>query len=375
MTTIEVKNLTKSYPSQNKKQKVFGAREKFLAVDDVSFDIQEGQIVGLLGANGAGKTTIIKMLCGLVSPTGGSIEICGANVAQDIEKALENIGAVIEEPTLYKQMTGMQNLEYFASLQGGVPRKRIEDIVAIVGMTEKINQSFGTYSLGMKQRVGIAQAIMHNPRVLILDEPTNGLDADGIVEMRVLLRELATKYGTTILISSHILSEMQELCDSVILMKDGKIISRKSVADILKEVVGKSVFKIACDQPEKAAAMLAAYKPQKVAVVESDGKQVENSNSDKVDSQIENKVDSVKVDSQVEKSNSDKADSQSQKAVVAQDDEIETKVKDGFLYIRTSLLDGGQINKFLVENGFVVSSIATKPQTLEGYYRGLTNEK
>ncbi|MEG1535905.1 MAG: ABC transporter ATP-binding protein [Clostridia bacterium] len=373
MTTIEVKNLTKSYPSQNKKQKAFGAREKFLAVDDVSFDIQEGQIVGLLGANGAGKTTIIKMLCGLVSPTCGSIEICGANIAQDIEKALENIGAVIEEPTLYKQMTGMQNLEYFASLQGGVPRKRIEDIVAIVGMTDKINQSFGTYSLGMKQRVGIAQAIMHNPRVLILDEPTNGLDADGIVEMRVLLRELATKYGTTILISSHILSEMQELCDSVILMKDGKIISRKSVADILKEVVGKSVFKIACDQPEKAAAMLAAYKPQKVAVVESDGKVVEKENSDKADSQVDNtKVDNAKVESQVENSNSDK---QSQQAVVAQDDEIETKVKDGFLYIRTSLIDGGQINKFLVENGFVVSSIATKPQTLEGYYRGLTNEK
>ena len=218
-SVLQVKNLTK----------IYGKRK---AVDDISFDIFEGEIFGFLGPNGAGKTTTIKLIAGLAKATSGDIVICGYSLKKKFEKAIANIGGVIENPILYKEYTGMENLKYYAGLYPKITQQRINDIVELVGLADRINDKVKTYSLGMKQRLGIAQALLHNPKLLILDEPTNGLDPNGVLEMRNFLKKLAHAQGISILISSHILAEMQLMCDTIAIMNNGKIIELKTVDQI-----------------------------------------------------------------------------------------------------------------------------------------------
>jgi len=175
---LKVSNLTKK----------FGNRT---AVDNISFDVYEGEIFGFLGPNGAGKTTAIRMITGLAKPTSGDVFVCGNSITKHFEKAIVNIGGIIENPEMYKNLTGMENLKYYASLYPKIKKDRIDEVVHLVGMENRINDKVKTYSLGMRQRIGIAQALLHNPKLLILDEPTNGLDPNGVLEMRNFLKTIA----------------------------------------------------------------------------------------------------------------------------------------------------------------------------------------
>ncbi len=243
---LKVLNITKN----------FGTRT---AVNNVSFEIKQGEIYGLIGQNGAGKTTIIRMITGLCKPTSGSVYICGYNVETDFEKAIKNVGAIIENPELYSYMSGMDNLKYFASLYGNISQQKLENIVKVVGMENRINDKVKNYSLGMKQRVGIAQALVNSPKLLILDEPTNGLDPNGIKEMRMFLKRLAKENNIAILISSHILAEMQLICDRVGIIDNGLIVENKTMKELQQKVNSKMQIAIKVNYPNYAGKVLYEY--------------------------------------------------------------------------------------------------------------------
>ena len=201
-------------------------------LDGISLSVNSGEIVGFLGPNGAGKTTTIKMIMGLFSITSGHVAVCGYDVASDFENAMQNVGGIVENPDLYKRMTGRQNLEYFASMYRNVNKESIDDLVKLVKMSGRINDKVKTYSLGMCQRIGIAQALLHNPRLLVLDEPTNGLDPIGIKELRDLLKYLAKEADVGVFISSHLLSEMELMCDRIIIIDNGVMIGEKTIEQV-----------------------------------------------------------------------------------------------------------------------------------------------
>ncbi len=242
---LKVINLTKQY------------KERY-AVEALNFSLYEGEIVGFIGSNGAGKSTTIKLITGLIKPTTGSIEICGEDIANR-EKALSHIGAIVEAPHFYEYLTAQQNLEYFASYFDKVNKNQIEDILKLVGLFDRKDDKVSKYSLGMKQRLGIAQALLNNPKVLILDEPTNGLDAEGIVKMRNFLKNLSAKTKVTIFISSHILSELQNLCDRFIIIDNGHIkeeFKSQAIQNLSKNAI--NTF-ITVDNPEKAGKIIKEF--------------------------------------------------------------------------------------------------------------------
>ena len=200
-------------------KKVFGKRE---VIKDISFNIKEGEIFGFLGPNGAGKTTTIRMLVGLIAPTAGDIVICGNSVIKNKEKALHDVGAVVENPELYKYLSGRENLMQIARIRK-VPKEEVEKLIELVGLKDRINDKVSKYSLGMKQRLGLAAALIGNPKLLILDEPTNGLDPSGIMDFREIVKKAAKDRKMSVFISSHILSEVQNLCDRVAFINNGVI--------------------------------------------------------------------------------------------------------------------------------------------------------
>ncbi len=189
-------------------------------IKDVTFDVKPGEIFGFLGPNGAGKTTTIRMLVDLIKPTEGKISVCGYDVNRDPERALKYVGSIVENPEVYTYLTGWENLEHFARMQPGVDYDRIQEVVNIVRLDQRIHDKVRTYSLGMRQRLGIAQALLGRPRLLILDEPTNGLDPKGIKELREFIKQLASE-GMAVFVSSHLLSEIQLLCNRVAIIKLG----------------------------------------------------------------------------------------------------------------------------------------------------------
>lgn len=198
-------------------------------IDNLSFDVPQGEVFGFLGPNGAGKTTTIRMIVGLMAMTKGEIRIEGISVRQQFERAMSRIGAIVENPEMYKFLTGYQNLIHYARMNRGVTRERIDEVVELVGMGNRIHDKVKRYSLGMRQRLGIAQAILHRPALLILDEPTNGLDPAGIRELRDYLRSLARNEGISVLVSSHLLSEMELMCDRVAIIQSGRLIDLRNI--------------------------------------------------------------------------------------------------------------------------------------------------
>lgn len=209
-TIIQVKNLTKEF-------------KEILAVNDLSFVVEAGQVYGFLGQNGAGKSTTIRMLLTLIKPSSGEIEIFGMNLKKHRKEILRRVGAIIERPDLYKYLTALENLRIFAAMSGvKIPEKKLMDQLEMVGLAERANSKVKTYSQGMKQRLGIATALVHDPELIILDEPTNGLDPQGIADIRNLILHLSKEMKKTLLISSHLLSEMELIADSMIIIDKGK---------------------------------------------------------------------------------------------------------------------------------------------------------
>ncbi|WP_433708241.1 ABC transporter ATP-binding protein [Paenibacillus illinoisensis] len=210
-------------------------------VSDLTLDISPGQVFGFLGPNGAGKTTTIRMMVGLMSISKGDIIISGHSIKNEFEQAVAQVGAIVENPEMYKFLTGYQNLVHFARMSPGITKERIAETIERVGLTARIHDKVKTYSLGMRQRLGVAQAILHKPKLLVLDEPTNGLDPQGIRELRDYLRQLTREEGITVFVSSHLLSEMELMCDTVAIIQNGKLIDVRNVkaeagADALTEV-------------------------------------------------------------------------------------------------------------------------------------------
>ncbi|CUO10092.1 ABC transporter ATP-binding protein [Clostridium disporicum] len=236
-TILKVEGLSKSF----KKRRI---------VDNVSFEAKAGEILGFLGANGAGKTTTIRMITGLISADSGTVIIDGHNIKSNFEKAMDNVGAIVEIPFLYEYMTGMENIKLFAKLYKA-SEEGVNEAIKVSGLKDRLNDKVKEYSLGMKQRIGLAVALMKQPKLLILDEPTNGLDPMGIKDLREFLKDLSHNKNISVVVSSHILMEMEQLCDRVVIISDGKVICTKTMDEINKESSLEEVFINSIKEAEK----------------------------------------------------------------------------------------------------------------------------
>lgn len=241
-------------------------------VEDINFTVNKGEIFGFLGPNGAGKTTTIKMITGLYSISKGEIYIDGNSVKKNFEKALQSVGGIIENPEMYGYLSGYDNLKLYARMHGVISKKRIDEVVKLVKLGNRINDKVSKYSLGMRQRLGVAQALLHKPKLLILDEPTNGLDPMGIKELRQTLRELTEKEGLSVMVSSHLLSEMELMCDRFGIIDGGKIIDIKTIEDIKKnESENIKTYLIDVDDKEKAGKLIKQNYINLIVEIEDEG--------------------------------------------------------------------------------------------------------
>lgn len=239
---VEIKNLEKRYG-------------RFLAVEDVSFDVYRGDVFGFLGPNGAGKSTIIKTMLSLIRPTSGEIRLFGKDLLKNRNYILSKTGCIVEQPDFYKYLSAEKNIEIFARLSGvNVTRKRIYEIIDFVGLKGREKDKLGGFSHGMKQRLGIAQTLIHDPELIILDEPTTGLDPQGIIDVRNLILQLKNEQNKTILLSSHILSEIELIADRMVIINKGKTIIQGNVSELLN--VQELIVSFSVDHSEKAAQLL-----------------------------------------------------------------------------------------------------------------------
>lgn len=226
-------------------------------VTDLNINIYEGDIYGFLGPNGSGKSTTIKMILGLVKPTQGKISIYGYDVNENRNKAIENIGAMVEGPSFYPYLSGYKNLMLFANLYG-LKSERVLEVLEMVGLSTSKDKKVSNYSLGMKQRLAIARAFLNNPKIIILDEPTNGLDPQGVIEIRNLIKFLKEEKGVTFILCSHILSEVQSLCNRVSILNKGKLIVEDKVDKLLSDTEESLI--IYTDQVKKVNELLTTIK-------------------------------------------------------------------------------------------------------------------
>jgi ABC-2 type transport system ATP-binding protein len=224
-------------------------------INGLSFSVHEGEVFGFLGPNGAGKTTTIRMIVGLMEISEGDIIICGKSIKDDFTGAIRHIGAIVENPEMYKFLTGYQNLMQYARMHNGIPKQKIAEVVELVGLTDRIHDKVKTYSLGMRQRLGLAQCLLHDPKLLILDEPTNGLDPAGIREIRDHLRMLTRERGMSVIVSSHLLSEMELMCDRIAIIQNGELIDVQTVNEFVDRETMLFVFETG-NLHEKDAAWL-----------------------------------------------------------------------------------------------------------------------
>jgi ABC-2 type transport system ATP-binding protein len=227
-----------------------------LAVDRLNLDVRKGEIFGFLGPNGAGKTTTIRMLLGLIRPTAGSVELFGQDLALAPARLLLRVGALIEAPALYGYLSGRANLEVLAGPLRGIGKRRIDEVLQTVDLQQRQRDRVRSYSLGMKQRLGVAAAMLNDPDLLILDEPANGLDPAGVVEMRDLLHSLVAQ-GATVFVSSHVLGEVQQLCDRVAIIARGRLVTEAPVADLVR---GRGDFEVRVENPQAVLPLLAGTK-------------------------------------------------------------------------------------------------------------------
>lgn len=230
MEILRIKNLNKSF-----------GKKKILK--NVSFNVNEGDILGFIGPNGAGKTTTIKMILGLQSINSGTVTINGYDIKKNFEKAIEKVGTIVENPDLYMYLSGYDNLKLISNLYKNVDKKRIDEVIKIVKLETRINDKVSKYSLGMRQRLGIAQALLHKPNLLILDEPTNGLDPEGIKELRDIIKRLATKEKVGVVISSHNLSELESFCNKIVIIKNGEIVETNELKKV-KNIEESYIFEV-----------------------------------------------------------------------------------------------------------------------------------
>ncbi|MDI3339565.1 MAG: ABC transporter ATP-binding protein [Sphaerobacter sp.] len=223
------------------------------AVRGVSFSVRPGEVYGFLGPNGSGKSTTIAMILGLVEPTEGRVELFGLGPERR-QEALARVGAIIERPTFYPYLSGFDNLSVLAALRGGIPTRRLHEVLELVGLADAGKKPFGKYSLGMKQRLGIAWTLVHDPELIILDEPTNGLDPAGMMEVRHLILQLSDA-GKTVFLSSHLLNEVEQVCDRVAILRRGEVVVEGSVAELTAR--GHQTL-VRVDEPARAEAVLRA---------------------------------------------------------------------------------------------------------------------
>ena len=227
-------------------------------VENISFSLDKGDIVGFIGPNGAGKTTTIKLILGLIKLTEGKVYIDGYDIQKNFIKAMEKVGAIVETPDLYMYLSGYDNLKLTANNYKNITKKRINEVIKMVGLENRIKDKVSTYSLGMRQRLGIAEAIINNPELLILDEPTNGLDVEGTIEIRNLIKELS-KEGIAILISSHNLTEIDNLCNRIIVIKNGRIITNDTI-DNFKTFSNETTYVLELDHLDNLDQVILNYK-------------------------------------------------------------------------------------------------------------------
>lgn len=239
---VQTENLSKNFGKEQ-------------AVSGLDLKIRKGEIYGFLGPNGAGKTTTIRMLLGLMKPTAGKIKIFQKDITKERIEILSKIGSLVENPSYYPHLTAYENLEALRKILG-VAKARIDEVLAIVRLTEAADKKVKGFSLGMKQRLGIAASLLHNPELLILDEPTNGLDPSGIIEIRNLIKRLPSEYGMTVVISSHLLSEIDQMATTVGIVSKGKMIFQDSIEAMRMHAQPKVLFKV--DKSEQAWRSLVA---------------------------------------------------------------------------------------------------------------------
>jgi ABC-2 type transport system ATP-binding protein len=223
------------------------------AVDHVDLNVRPGQVYGYLGPNGAGKTTSLRMLLGLIRPTEGTVELFGRDPMVDGARALDGVAGFVEEPRFYPYLTGRKNLELLAAYDGDDARTRIDDVLATVELADRAGDKVGGYSHGMRQRLGIAAALLRAPRLLLLDEPTTGLDPGGMRDMRALVRRLASQ-GITIVLSSHLLAEVEELCDHVAILRSGRVVFEGALADLRRSAATAYALRTTDDRAAEAVA-------------------------------------------------------------------------------------------------------------------------
>lgn len=263
-TVLKLSNVNKSFG----KKKI---------INDVSFEVYAGEVFGFLGPNGAGKTTTIKTVMGFLAKDSGDIYINNYSIVKDYEKAMSFIGGIVENPEMYKDLSGLTNLKMYARLHDGVTKERIDEVVNIVGMENRIKEKVKKYSLGMKQRCGLAQALLHKPKLLILDEPTNGLDPAGIRELRDILKKLAHEENIAVFISSHLMSEMELMCDRVAIINRGEILGVKTVKELISQASGTVVHRFMVKPVDKAKELLS----------EKYGKLIKDATDEYIDIEVE----------------------------------------------------------------------------------------
>lgn len=234
-------------------------------IKGLDFEIRAGEVFGFLGPNGAGKTTTIRMMVGLIDITEGDVLIEGKSIKTDFKGAIQHVGAIVENPEMYPFLSGWKNLKQYARMVEGVTDERIKEVVSLVGLEKAIHEKAGRYSLGMRQRLGIAQALLHGPSILILDEPTNGLDPSGIREIRKYIRNLAEKENVAVIVSSHLLTEIELMCDRIGVIKNGELIAIEEVKSVVNKDDLKEVY-IEVEPMETAQVFLDSHLDNKVRV-------------------------------------------------------------------------------------------------------------
>ncbi len=356
---LELKNVSKK----------LGGRK---VIHELSFSVNSGEIFGFLGPNGAGKTTTIKMIVGLLSIDEGEILIQGKSIKKNYEKAMQMIGGIIENPEMYDYMSGMANLKMFAKMHGNISKERIDEVVELVGLTDRINDKVKKYSLGMRQRLGLAQALLHEPKLLILDEPTNGLDPAGIKELRDTLRTLADEKGVSVLVSSHLLSEMELMCDRFLIIDKGVFTDIRSLDDIKEESSdGRREYTFDVSDAERSLNIVTDYLNKKQKEEYDKFIRLESLNSRPAENDLP-LTENPSVSTESENTSPD----------VQIDPETERKAKEMFMPVAISSLSGimlqreevADIVELLVAEKIRIYGITKVVHTLEDEFLALTGE-